>query len=1141
MVTMDNFIQIDTHYTRSINLERDHNSREILSAYIPTSRALQTLDKIANTFNMQDMPRAWGLVGPYGSGKSSFAVFLAHLLENQELETCVLAENLLQASSLALAEQFIAHTRSSNAYCILVLTGSPEPLLPRFVNALYYSAKNYRWPTAVPAIVKKLYNATQQKLTISEVQRLLTDLQQSIARVSGKGLLIVIDELGKFLEYEARHQEANDLFLLQMLAEFSIKGHAANVLLLVLMHQNFEHYAKGLGESARNEWLKVSGRFEISPFLESAEQTLRVVARAFKTQLDPVSASNIQQTTNTIIQVLAKQHALPSGLPIEAAKEILVQCYPLHPVTALLLPVLCQKVAQNERTLFSYLGSQEHYGFKDSLQRLHALGDWVLPWEIFEYFIHNQPLATTDHLLHRRWAEVMTALERLGDSLPIDMQMLKTIGLFNIIGGQHGLKASQELLLLCFPDPEQSLQSLERLQQKSLLNFRKFNSEYRIWEGSDFDLQASVQETLQSLGRFSLAEVLNRRNLLLPLVARRYSIQTGTLRYFNVLFCDAITTPDSIQTAQVPHIILYLAENHEGVERFNQLMTRQPEQMTLYALCNNAATLKIIVAEVMALERILAERAEIKTDPVSQREIKDHLSTLKHREAILINYYLESPETCQWYWQGNSIQVNHKRHLQQQLSTILESIYPLSPLLKNELVNRNKPSGQANAAKNKLVAALLTQAQCEDLGFEPDKYPAEKSIYRAIFKETSIHRQEYGLWQLLEPLPDNPCGLYPVWQAIHSFLQQGQAPKALLDLYALLEKPPFGISKGLLSLLFVGYYLSQQRSLALYESGVFCPQVTQENFEILLKRPELFSIEAFDFSGIRAELFNRYLEKLVGKAPEDSTLLDIVKPLAKFIAKLPEYTLHTKELPNAALAVRDAFQQTQSPLHLLFDVLPKACGFSSFTSTDFVNNEDSNQNPAAFLNNLVQQLNTLNKAYDQLLQRFQTQLANALHEDSQLTLSSLRTNLHDKYAGLENYTADAQGLKAFILRLNNHKDSDVAWLESIAAFLSKAPPTKWRLSNQTTAEYKLIELSSRLLQLAKVHAHQLKTNSSTQATLLRMVTEQGEIDLIAYLNDDLKQQAHMVLAQINQHKPLNKHLKLAILAELMRELNVNNQ
>ncbi|MBK8605113.1 MAG: hypothetical protein IPN87_19375 [Saprospiraceae bacterium] len=280
--------------------------------------------------------------------------------------------------------------------------------------------------------------------------------------------------------------------------------------------------------------------------------------------------------------------------------------------------------------------------------------------------------------------------------------------------------------------------------------------------------------------------------------------------------------------------------------------------------------------------------------------------------------------------------------------------------------------------------------------------------------------------------------------------------------------------------------MANQRSLALYESEVFCPLVTQEIFEILAKRPELFSVEAFDFTGIRADLFNSYLEKLIGKVPEESTLLDIVKPLAKFIAQLPQYTLSMKTLDFQPIAVRDAFQNTQSPIKLLFETLPQACGCPSYIGTDLNTN-----NPNDFLNELVRHLNILNKAYENLLKSFKDQLASALKEPADLNLADLRTAIAKKYAGLEKYTIDLQGLKAFILRLQNNKETDEAWLESIAAFLGKAPPNKWLQNHSLDAEYRLIEFSDRLDQLALVHSHQLRANVDTQVTVFRVVNEQG--------------------------------------------------
>lgn len=1116
---MKNTIQLDTHYTRSINLERDANSSDSLRAYIPTSRALQTLDKIADTFNQHSMPRAWSLVGSYGAGKSSFAAFLAHLLENRD--TRIIAEQKLQHYNRPLADKITAHTHETSAYCIVLLTGSSESLSKRFVEALHQAAQRYWKEERTPDIVHELGRAKQQQQTITEILTLLKKLQLAVSKKAGLGILIVIDELGKFLEYEARHQGVNDIFLLQAIAEHATKGNAANILLVVLMHQAFEQYAKNLGETQRNEWSKVQGRFETIPFLESAEQTLRVMAAAFSNTLSSEQQHNISQQTVTIAQVLAKQNALFAGLTVETASQILSACYPLHPIAALILPTLCQKVAQNERTLFGYLGSQEAFGFKDSMEQKH-IGEWVLPWEIFQYFIENQPLATTDHVTHRRWIEVLTAIERLGDAEALDIQLLKTIGLFNIIGSQAGFKASGELLALCFPDTVNVQSLLAGLQQKSIINYRKFNSEYRIWEGSDFDLDAVLSETVQQLGRFDLAETLERRGNTYPIVARKYSIQNATLRYFQPHYVDANT---KFTTPEQPRILFFLSENQDDNAVFHATLTTHNDPLSIYVLCENAAQVKAVLAEIIALEKIQSEHAEIKSDRVAQRELKDYLEQTKAKETELLSRYVEHPEDAHWFWCGAKLDLPSRKQLQNQLSTVLESVYHQAPLIKNELVNRNKTSGQANAAKNKLIAALLSNAHSKDLGFEANKYPAEKTIYRALFKETGIHVEHNGVWQLAKPPEDNKYQLIHVWNGITDFLKS-EAPKKLTDLYAFIEKPPYGVQKGVSSLIFAAYYLANQQFLGLYESGIFCPTVTQELFEILAKRPELFSVEAFDLTDIRADLFNGYLETLIGKVPENNTLLDIIKPLAKFINDLPSYTRTLKSLDAKTTAVRDAFSQTQSPMKLLFETLPVACGYDSYTDdADF-----TNRNPDEFLKQLVLCLNTLNNAYKNLLKDFQQQLTTTLQESPDLTLAELRAVLNKKYAGLEKYTADGQGLKAFILRLQDNKASDTAWLESVAALLGKATPDKWRQANQADAEYRLMDLSERLLRLKKVHPN---NDKDSDVFVVRGIDNQGENDQIVHLTEELKVQARQFTDVL---KNTTKELNLAIIAEIMNRM-----
>ncbi len=176
-----------------------------------------------------------------------------------------------------------------------------------------------------------------------------------MAGIGYSGLLIVIDELGKFLEYEARHHGVNDIFLLQSLAEHALAPHEAKLAMVVMLHQAFEQYARGLGETLKNEWSKVQGRFENIPFLESSEQTLRVVAAAIEHDFSRAESNRIKKEAKQLAKYFSEAKALPGVMGIQVASELFEACYPLHPISALILPLLCQKIAQNERTLFSYL------------------------------------------------------------------------------------------------------------------------------------------------------------------------------------------------------------------------------------------------------------------------------------------------------------------------------------------------------------------------------------------------------------------------------------------------------------------------------------------------------------------------------------------------------------------------------------------------------------------------------------------------------------------------------------------------------------------------------------------------------------------------------------------------------------------
>ncbi len=1124
-------LHVNTHYTRSVNLERDRNSLEVVNAYIPTSRALRTLSRIDDTLHVEPAPRAWSLIGPYGSGKSSFSVFMSHLLSSPDDPVCQAAHDILAKSDEGLAKKFKFSMQETTGYLKVLLTGAPEPLGKRLVRCLYESADAHfsgkkRKSLSVLSELKSL--AEDKSPTTSAILSAVKSLQLELAKTQSAGLLIVIDELGKFLEYEARHYGVNDIYLLQELAEHACKGGKANLLLFVMLHQSFEQYAKGLGENLKNEWSKVQGRFEEVPFLESTEQVLRVVAAAFEPKFSAKETEVIAKNSKHYAQVLEQAEALPGALNADEAAALFESCYPLHPVTAILLPLLCQKIAQNERTLFSYLGSHEDFGFQDLLSRLSHVEEYIYPADVYDYFITNQSAALGDYMTSRRWAEVVTAIERLGDAKESEVKLLKTIGMLNIIGSKGGFKASRPVLETCVPSSASFATTYKALNAKAVVNFRKFNNEYRVWQGSDFDLEEALQEELSNLGNFSLADELNVANALLPIVARRYTIENGALRYFVPTFVDAKTYKTAPVQSEDARIIFFLATGQDDQQIFQDDVVNHFSHLDLVVLCLGGAQLRDAVAETQALRRIGAAKQELNSDPVAKREFEDRLTAPEHAEDKLLNELTDQPDMSEWFYAGRKLPVVNKRSLQVAMSDVLRSVYSKAPEIHNELINRDKPSSQANAARNKLLLAMLNQSALKDLGI--DKFPPEKAIYRSVLQVSGIHRKkEPGAneWHFCAPADDeggDKSHLGAVWSRINEFLDTTERKaKSFAELNNELMAPPYGVKAGLLPILYMAVYMVYKHELAFYEGGRYVPFFNEEKLERFVKRPDEFTVQRFRIEGLKATIYEQY-QKALFSDNRKRTVVELISPLANFMGGLPKFTKLTKSptyLSRAAIAVRESFETASSPERLLFSLLPKALGFDSA--------ETGSEGFAEALREAVQRLK---HAYAAMLDKQRELLCEAFEQSPNTTLVDLRANLR-WYASLEPFTIDRDGLKAFVGRITSPDGSDSEWLESVISFLGQLPSEQWTDAVCREVEFKLADYSARLLDLHKLYVAYLDHRN-----------EQEIDDVDVYVLKSMKLRGETLEQVVTVNKRQRERIEKAkkeILDVLSKELLNNSQ
>ena len=1092
-------IRVKTCYTRSANVERDGGSVATVAAYCPTARGVALLEDVSAALGNENQPRAWSLIGPYGSGKSTFGVFL-HALLGAKDDAAREASKVLGRQSRPLATRF----RRQKAWCRVVLTGSPEPLCRRLLTAMDAAASAF-WngrPGRKPRVLQDIHDACIKKqVRESQLLALVDDLQDALERSGAGGLLFVIDELGKFLEFEARDRKGNmgSTYLLQELAERTYVGRKANLMLFVLQHQAFDMYAAGMDEQLQNEWAKVQGRFQTVSFVETTEQTLRVLAAAFEHDLTELEQHNIRELSEKRAAVLAEANALPVGLTPDVAAQLFAACYPMHPVSLLALPVLCTRFAQNERTLFSYFGSNEPHGFQQAVAHLEHFDEWVLPSDIYDYFVQTQPPALAAPLAQRTWAEVVTAVDRAeraeqgGHGRPYEdaasgsmTALVKAVGLLNLTAGSQGLPATEAVLSQLYTTMSPFELAVENAVAASILQYRKFSDEYRVWQGTDFNIDEHVAQERDKIGRVDLARTLTERGASTPIVARRHSIETGALRVFDVVYADSGSLRPNEVGPCVPRVVFFLAENRNDEAIFDRAR-KGAQAGEIWVLHSNGAGLRAAIVQVLAIERVQQGAQEVASDPVAAREVKERLKAARASERQALNALLRDPATSRWFWNNEQLRIPSRRVLQATLSDVMDSIYPNSPKVRNELISRDRLSSQAAAARNKLFGAMLGCAGQPTLGIV--KHPPERAIYRSVLERGGLHAQdESGEWKLTAPPEKDLLNLRPTWAHLDALFEASEAhPVSAEQLMDDLAAPPIGLKRGLFPLIFLHYYLLNRREIAFYDEGAYSPSLTYEHLERLVRRPDLFTFQRFRVAGVRATLFDEYSQALFGEKRHSVAVLDLARPLAKLLRDLPEYSQKTDHLSKTALAVRKALAHAQSPEKMLFEHLPEACGHGEAGE------------PTGFAARLVSALRELKEAHATMIDEMRTMLCDSFAMPGDTMIGELRSVAIGRCHGLDAYTVDMNGLKSYMRHAMERESSDEDWLNRVLTFLGQKPPRKWTDQDRSTAEYRLTEFSARLrdLQRLKLYYDGRRASVAEDLDVILLKTlsrEHGEID-----------------------------------------------
>ena len=666
-------VTVARRFQRSVRVDTDLGAPAALHGFVCQGSGRAALKAIARLI-IDAGQRAFTWTGPYGSGKSSLAVALAAAV-GCDAGLRKAARDLLGDAATPIDQAF--PVGRSGWLVVPVVGRRADPIYDLDISLARALGKR-----KAPGGSK---DDGSGRALISRLQG------EAVARDDG-GVLVLIDEMGKFLEAAAG--EGSDIHFFQELGEASGRSHGRLVVVGIL-HQSFDQYATRLGREARDEWAKVQGRFVDIPIISAVDEVIDLLGRAIETGLPHPES---QKVTARVGAAIGRRRP---GSPGDLARR-LDAAWPLHPVVAALLgPVSRRRFGQNERSTFGFLGSSEPEGFQEFLRRTPANQpasyDPAQLWDYLRINLEPAILASADG---HRWAQGAEAVERCeARGTPLHIRLAKAIALIDLFRNGTGIVAERDIVRASLADVEDHLvdRALDDLEEWSIIIFRKHVDAWTMYAGSDFDIEAAVEAVKAGDAELNLQRLAALAGLQ-PLLAKQHYTRTGALRWFETGLVPIAELRDRVRG-------LTLRDGAAGALLLGIPMAADTRNKALGACRTasaldcahpfaigfpwNAVVIRDLGAEMIALETVRATRPELEGDGVARREITARIAAIA---AQLEEELRAAFADAIWYVGGKSDHDSGPRALARLVSRLADETFSETPIIRSELVNRERPS-----------------------------------------------------------------------------------------------------------------------------------------------------------------------------------------------------------------------------------------------------------------------------------------------------------------------------------------------------------------------------------------------------------------------------------------------------------------
>ena len=778
----DVYVSVNEQFKSSVNLQYDLGNDEKIKQYIPTSDLCDVIKSYLKSSLVEDSKKSTFLAGPYGKGKSYLLLVILYLLsKDKDIKAFKQLVEKIRLIDCELADLIEEINNKNIAYLpVIINNNESDDLNQNFMIALHNSLSNAGIDNLIPqstfseclAQIELWENSTELELVKVCEKTVKCSLQQlkdglnnydklayekflnlfecinhgyrfnplygndfasiyaSVAKAirayGYNGLFVVFDEFGVFLENKTSDFNVK-LNKIQAFAEKCNSSDAEGFMqFCCVTHKDIALYQKDKKYS--DDFEKISGRFKQIRFDRSLDENYQILCSAIgKKRGYSTLLKHARENNRDFIERLSESAVMTAG----QVKFIFENGFPINPMAMYALIQISEKIAQNERTLFTFISDFDLYSFRGFIAN-NEQGLLNVDY-VYDYFRN----IIRDNDNYKAIYYKVDALSKI-DLKQEDHKIFKAIAICKIIGDEIKFNSKISNIALSLNEPE--LDITARINDLINQSFLKKN----ISDGAiDFDVMADaeVNKLLEStiitkVASMSSSELLNKFDNNQYFVSNRYNFENKMVRYFSSIYLE------TSQFRQLVGFDTLLKQNSGDGVVVNLINDDGMSQLEVEEFLREHESYKIIVRyrsapiedeAISKLRRIFAAKILLDNKKETSEVLQESLNLLIEDTTQEIRLYLEKYfATCVAITACDFTTNILKECIYKSLTTT----YNNTIVFNNEQVNKNEISPVITKARNVVIDDVL-QDKDTDFG----KTSAEATI-KASFIECITSNDE---------------------------------------------------------------------------------------------------------------------------------------------------------------------------------------------------------------------------------------------------------------------------------------------------------------------------------------------------------------------------------------------------------------